>query len=410
MLLKLQGKLKAIMLALLILFITFPVAGASSQDLSAPFCVMTGSHISVNECIAATIPVAFIALLLSLAIVALAYMVGRLVEIEGFNRWWKNELYEVFKSVLIIVSVFSVIAILSGLAAGFIAAPSSNVGVNIAYVFNAVKTQYLQPELANANNAFMGFFGVYEGLSFIKSLTYSFYLPLPILPGYTIAALDNGFSAPFYASNVVLGASNGFFNDYLDVILVPTILILQVQNDILFDIVVLGLGVLLPIGIVLRAMPFLRPLGGSIIALSITISLIYPMLLLFFNLPISTFIAPIPTQNVLPSVYVTSCVSNPVLQFFGSLQNDAFEFINNILPRSVSQPIIYALSGTNAASNSMWCIYPVLNFITSPVYINLILQFVLFVLDLIIAVVIAQDIARVLGGSLRFGVGRLRLV
>ncbi|MEM3245356.1 MAG: hypothetical protein QXS81_00415 [Candidatus Micrarchaeaceae archaeon] len=405
---KFHTTVKLIVLVFLILLIPFRISSAVSYNLSAPFCVMTGTNIPINDCIAATLPIAFIAILLSLAIVALAYTIGKLVEIEGFNRWWKTELYEVFKSILILVSIFSVIAILSGFAAGFIASPSSNVGINIAYIFNAISAQYLQPELENANNAFMGFFGVYEGLSFLKSTLVSYYLPLPIIPFYTIGSIDSGFSSGFYNSNVVLGASNGFFSDFMDIILIPSMLILQVQNDILFDLVIFGLGVLLPIGIFLRAMPFLRPLGGSILALSMTISIIYPMLLLFFNFPVSTFLAPIPTVS--PSTYVTTCSNSGILGFLSTLMDDAFGFTIGIISSVSTVGSSFSINGVTAASNSLWCIYPVLNFITSPIYTNLILQFILFIFDLIIAIVIAQDIARAFGGSLRFGIGRLRLV
>ncbi|MEM0107080.1 MAG: hypothetical protein QXS03_02525, partial [Candidatus Micrarchaeaceae archaeon] len=192
------------------------------------------------------------------------------------------------------------------------------------------------------------------------------------------------------------------------IILIPSMLILQVQNDILFDLVIFGLGVLLPIGIFLRAMPFLRPLGGSILALSMTISIIYPMLLLFFNFPVSTFLAPIPTVS--PSTYVTTCSNSGILGFLSTLMDDAFGFTIGIISSVSTVGSSFSINGVTAASNSLWCIYPVLNFITSPIYTNLILQFILFIFDLIIAIVIAQDIARAFGGSLRFGIGRLRLV
>ncbi len=395
------------------------VSAAQAQPLNSFYCIITGTVTSYNACAAATIPLAGLGILLSFAVVGIAYMIGNVMNIEGLKNWYKQELYETLKSALIISIIFSVILILSGFAADFVSSSNSS---GIAAVYSAVENNYLYPELENANAAFAGMFGLYNGIIYLSSLTFGLYLPIPIPPfPVPFASLGFGYEDSAIYTSTVLGAgskSSGFLTDYANMILVPVMLILQVQYDILLNIIMVGLGVLIPIGVILRAIPFLRPLGGSLLALGIGIAIVYPSLLLILNLPASQFIAPIPTVPM--SNYVTTCPSSSffssivsVIYAFTTLGNQfmssAFTAIGTASTAANPGLIGGAVAGSNAGTNSLICIYPAFNFITSPVYFNLIVQYILFILDLVIAIVISQNIAKVLGGSLRLGIGRLKL-
>ncbi len=389
------------------------IAAAQAQSLNSFHCIITGTDTSYDTCAAATIPIAGLGVMLSFVVVGIAYMIGNVLNVEGFKNWYKQELYEAAKSALIISIIFSVILILSGFAADFVSSSSSSSSSGIAAVYSAVENNYLLPELNNANAAFAGMFGLYNGIIYLGSISFGLWLPIPIPPfPAPFASLDFGYEDSALYTSTVLAAgpkASGFLIDYTNMILVPVMLILQVQYDILADIIMVGLGVLIPIGVILRAIPFLRPLGGSLLALGIGVAIVYPSLLLILNLPVSQLIAPIPTLPM--STYVTSCNTGSlsiigILYYFFDWTSG---FISQVFSGVSSLANPNVMAGAQAGTNSLACIYPAFNFITSPVYFNLVVQYILFVLDLVLAIVISQNIARVLGGRLTLGVGRLKL-
>jgi hypothetical protein len=181
--------------------------------------------------------------------------------------------------------------------------------------------------------------------------------------------------------------------------------VLYTQQALLFYIIEIGLGVLLPIGIILRAIPFLRPLGGTFIALGIGAAIVYPSLLLMVNMPITSYIAPMNAGN--PSALQPPCpqgLTNVECKALGFATSYTTNLFNN------HGQFVLETEGFYEGIDSINTIYPAFNTVLSQSFINLALQFILFIFDLIAGVVITQDIAKVMGGKVSFGVGRLKLV
>lgn len=169
------------------------------------------------------------------------------------------------------------------------------------------------------------------------------------------------------------------------------------QVDLLPVLMQVGLLIFFPIGILLRAIPFVRGIGGTLIAIGIALSLIYPTVLVAFNAPVSSAIG-----SFVPS---SGCTINlPVIgTFICSLANA----LTSALPLGFlgSQ----GTTGLWDGIGSLTSIYPAFNGIQYYSFV-LTLQFVLLLLDVVIVVTIAQNIAKILGGSIRLGIGgRLKL-
>jgi len=130
--------------------------------------------------------------------------------------------------------------------------------------------------------------------------------------------------------------------------------------------------------LVMRALPFIRGIGGSLIAIGLAITVIYPSLLILMNYPI--------TQMLQTNVYnpPSSCSSS-------------------ILCGAISAVLSY-FSEAGVALSSFNSIFPALNGILA-YNTYLVLQFVLFILDLGITYSLANNIARMLGGEIRLGIG-----
>ncbi len=406
---------KVMLFAVLLLAFAAKPVYASPSFQTTPYCLVTGSDTTLGNCVVSAIPLALFGVLFSFLLVAISYMLGSVFNISALKGWYQNELREAVKSILIIVLIFSLFIVLSSIAASYVGAPSSSLTTssstasneitsNIGMVYTALQTSYFTPELQNVDTAFYNLLGLYDGIGVWKSMTLSLYIPIPIVPVFTIGSLDFGVDENLYVSSVISSISDpglSLLTDIGKVILVPVTIILQVQQDLLASIIAIGFGVLLPVGIVLRAIPILRPLGGTFLALGIGASLVYPALLLAINVPISSYIPPttIPTlSNSCPSGW------NPIECAFYS---GAISVINTMLYASNANSQIFTGFGYGMASYAD--IYPAFNIILSQAFLVAILQFILFILDLIIGIVIVQHIASLLGGSLRLGIGRMKL-
>ncbi|MEM0149495.1 MAG: hypothetical protein QXW10_01205 [Candidatus Micrarchaeaceae archaeon] len=408
--------------ALLIALMASPsyAANAETGSISQPYCLVTGSYTSLGNCVVAAIPLAFFGVLFSFLLVAISYMLGSVFSINALKGWYQNELKEASKSILIIVVIFSVFIILSSIAASYTGAPSSplttsssaagseitnNIGAIYTALDSSSSSSYFTSQLSNADNAFYSLVGLYDGIGLWKSVNLAIYLPFPVVPLFTIGSLDFGIEENLYVSNVVssstIGPLGSVLSDTGKALVVPVMIILQVQKDLLAEIIAIGLGVLLPVGIVLRAVPILRPLGGTFLALAIGVSLVYPALLLSINVPISSYLPP---STVLQMSY--SCPSG-----WNSIE---CAFYSGII--SLGNGALKTLSATKNVTlgfgngiASFIDIYPAFNTILSQPFLELVLQLVLFILDLIIGIVIVQHIASLLGGSLRLGIGKMKL-
>lgn len=415
-------------LFLIIAFTLGVTQAASTESLSTPYCILTGTNVSFSTCVSDAIPVAMVGVLFSIVLVAVAFMVGNILNVSGLNNWYKNELKETAKSILIVFSVFSVFTIMSGLAASLISSPSSSPttaststcsGLNLptsisssgslGKMYSILETQYFEPELCDAQLAYSGMFGLYEGLGFLKSFYAELYFPFPVSPvGITLFTVDTGVDETIYQSSLFTSSSNpvgSFFKDFEEIVLIPIIFLLSVQGNMLPYIIASGLGILIPVGIFLRAIPFLRFTGATFIAFGIGVSLVYPALLLFFNMPLTQYLVPPVTSVGIPTF---TCSTSGLNYLLCVSMNTAIGDINSWF--STLTDFAYIGWGLGNGLLSILSIYPAFNMLLSQAFMNLILQFILFVFDLIIGYVVVQNIASILGGKVSFGIGRLTLV
>ncbi len=418
--------------SVLALFLTIVFAlgvsqAATTESLSTPYCILTGTNISFSTCVSDAIPVAMVGVLFSIVLVAVAFMVGNILNVSGLNNWYKNELKETAKSILIVFSIFSVFTIMSGLAASLISSPSSSPstsptstcsGLNLptsisssgslGKMYTTLETQYFEPELCDAQLAYSGMFGLYEGLGFLKSFYAELYFPFPVSPvGITDFTVDTGVDETIYQSSLFISSSNSFgsfFKDFAEIVLIPIMLLMSVQGNLLPYIIAGGLGILIPIGIFLRAIPFLRFTGATFIAFGIGVSLVYPALLLFFNMPLTQYLVPPVTTVAAPTF---TCSTSGLNYLLCVSMNTAIGDINSWF--STVTDFAYIAWGLGNGLLSISSIYPAFNMLLSQAFMNMILQFILFVFDLIIGYVIVQNIASILGGKVSLGIGRLTL-
>ena len=244
-----------------------------------------------------------------------------------------------------------------------------------------------------------------------------------------VGSVQSGSVAPIFQSNYIdsLGAQSGLSLISITAIYTTTVLIVFLfQSNLLYVIGAIGLGIFIPIGIIMRAFPFVRGIGGTLIAIGIGISIIYPVLLLALNLPVTNYIFSI-TSAARPGS--TSSCPFSASGLACKLWSGLAQIMNTVSGYMTGTTGIMALSfGTNAASSlagatalagqGFWTgvpgcraygngsgIFPALNFVIDH-SLDQIVQFILFVLDIIIAYAMVGGIAQILGGKLTLGIGK----
>ena len=414
------------MLFALILLAALPagaIAGSAissssvTNSLQNSYCIITQSTTSIGACIMSAIPVALIGILLSIMLIAVAYMLGEVFNISNLKGWYKGELWEVAKSVAIIVIIFAVLVIMSGIAATLYGLPYSTsltgnqvsasgiVLNNLVGVYTSTMNDYIIPQYSIVNNALNGMVGLSLAVGALKSFTYSLYFPIPI--PFT-GSLDFGSAGSIYKSSVIesiAAAPNlSFVVDIISLIIIPIEILFSLLSAYFIDIVAIGLSVFLPIGIVLRAIPFLRGIGGTMIGIGIMISLIFPSLLLLFNIPVSSLmVGPTPTAQPAYSCSSSNYVYCLILNFISATTNTVLGAI-----QAMGYSFTGAEYGLATFFSSPPSIFPALNYITGEVE-QVILQFILLILDIIVTITIGNSIAKMLGGRVRLGIGKFKV-
>ncbi len=399
----LHKALFAIPIAMLLLM---PLAGAASP--------LTGISL------ASSLGIAAIAILFSLSLVGLSYMLGEMLRIESLKRWYRGELWETAKSALIVVSIFAVLVIVGGIAdslagnaanfsfSGNIITASNQIQSNLLGLANTANA-YLSSETTTIQDSFNMLYGLSYGVDFIKSLSISLWIPIPIpIPFPEIyAGFMFGSSSSIYTSSVIAtipAGSQSVLTDYTTVIMLPLLIVFTIQQQYLLVIMSMGLALFLPIGVILRAMPVLRPLGGTFIAIGIGLAIIYPALLVAFNLPITSF------TNGIFGLTTTSCgapqLPGPVLGRFGPVLNYYGSSINN--PSGPGGSCLSFGGGFDVGASAIEGVYKPINLI-SYTLVDALIQFILLIFDLVLALVITGDIARLLGGRLPTGIGKFKI-
>ncbi|MDE1845680.1 MAG: hypothetical protein KGH53_00125 [Candidatus Micrarchaeota archaeon] len=230
--------------------------------------------------------------------------------------------------------------------------------------------------------------GLSGGIGFLQSLSVGYYLPIPT-PGisFTLGTSFNPYKNTMLLHNI--GDSKTYenlINDVIGLIILPTYTIIGMEYYLLPMFVFAGLAFLIPMGIIFRSMPFLRGIGGTLFGIGIGISVILPTTLLIVNLPVTSMVTPylVSTASSSGSVQPLFGLTPANLPFFtgGAGAVDAFASFSNIFP---------ALNGI--VQFSIFCV----------------VQFMLFILDLMITFPLVEAIAKSLGGTIDVEFGRFRI-
>ncbi len=385
---------KALLAFPLLLALIIPTAGAASPSLGITLLDSLG--------------LASLAILFSLTLVALAYMLGEVLRIESLKKWYRGELWETAKSAMIVIAVFAILVIASGIAdalagqsasftlSGNAVTASNQITTNFLGLSNAANN-YIQNENDWAGTAFDGLFGLTYGVDLLKSISFSLYVPIPLpipIPDF-FAGFGFGSNINLYTSSVMDTAAKGtssFIGDYISFILLPLLIIFSMQYQYFSTIIFIGLSLFLPLGIILRAVPILRPLGGTFIAIGIGLALVYPALLVAFNTPVTNFVDSIFSLQASPAA--------PSLP--GAL--GIFTFVINYF----TLPAGSFGTGFGWGLSSLISVFGPLNYV-SYTLIDVLTQFLLLIFDLVLGLVITGDIARLLGGRLPTGIGKFKI-
>ena len=392
----------AVFVALSIL-IASSLAGLPAAQFGTPVdCVIIHQVTDMGTCLTNAIPLAGLGILLSLIFVAITYMFSEVIHIDSLRGWYQNEIKETAKSLMIIAIIISVLAIMGGIASILSnSTPASGIGAsaiqqNFGNLYNAA-AGYLSYQKGFGAEAFSAITGLSVGIGIIKSAELGLWWPVPIVPEllppgaavwFHFGSEENIYQSTIIDTSSLTGVNNlAFIRDVYEFLILPMYIAFSVQADLLPILIQVGLLIMVPIGLILRAIPFIRGIGGTLIAIGIALSLIYPTTLVALNIPVGSDL--IGTTNNIN----TCSIGGPL--FSGFLCALAALFPGE--------------AGVGIGISSMVSIYPAFNFIQYYAY-PITVQFVLLLLDAIIVITSAQQIAKILGGSIRLGVGgRLKL-
>ncbi|MGC8567905.1 MAG: hypothetical protein ACP5RP_01420 [Candidatus Micrarchaeia archaeon] len=364
------------------------------------------------------ISLASIGIMVSMAIVGLSYMIGNVLNLEGFKDWYKGELYEVTKTLIILGAIVGIMIILSDIALALsgVNTPAAihgqdNLAANLGALYSS-SCGYLAGLENTEYINLMGIYGLSAGIATLQSTLVSLWSPLPIPPFITLIF---GVKGTLYYTDAIEPSrlvETTVLSDFISVVMFPVYIITTAQVDLFYIIVGLGFSTLIPFGIILRAIPFLRSIGGTLLAIGIGIVLVYPTLLLALDQPITNYI---PSATVPPSVacsgfICTILAAGRTIWAYTSSPLSSLAFF--VFGKGIGVNAQTAFSnGLDTGINIMNInsIYPYINTINSYGSI-FVLLFLLYILDLLIGIIIVRNIANLLGGNLRLGVGKMSLI
>ncbi len=404
------------LLAMAALVLLGTYAGAVSFS-STPTCPNpTGITLISPE---AGIEIAVIALMVSFAVIAIGYMVGKAFPTTGVQNWLHTEYWELAKSIMLIISIYAILTVVSNLGvvvtgslqAGCVTTPATGPNAYIGNLGNLYSESeyYLTTAASNTKYAW-NFVGTESAaIGMLQYMTVGLWLPIPIpIPFVGGFAFEFGFTMRPYqnymieSGNVIIQHFESSIYDLTQFVLYPVTIMLIGLQGALPLLMSLGLGFLIPLGLIFRAFPFVRGIGGTLVAMGFGAAIVFPSILVFFNAPITNGMSQLiygPSGSP-PSLSPTwnGCPSGN-----SWLMCEMTNVLAAVLPSGYVNVIEMgwqAFGGTGANGG----MFPFLNYeLTYGFY--LILQLILFVFDLLILYTITDNVAKLLGGTIRLSLG-----
>ena len=222
----------------------------------------------------------------SLMVMGLVYAAGKLLNNPRFTVWAKTEVFQVGVSIAIVfISLFLVGLV--GLS------PNSDIVITggwiDAFSEEDIGEKYSHPEIEKQWSVFQTSEAYLQNLAYFAHRSvrgsrammgatdeFSKYTRTPCVPPWLACLMgSNGVNVrPLSGASAFMQASNLLL--YTSTVAYLTVL---AQIFLLRFIAGGALVIYLPLAIVLRSLPFMRPLGGALIAICISLFLLYPVLL-----------------------------------------------------------------------------------------------------------------------------------
>lgn len=355
-----------------------------------------------------------LALVLSIMVVAIVYMAGKVFPSTGLLGWVNQEYWEIAKSGIIVIMIFALLVFMSNIAVALTNTPVTAYNATNTYLNNMNGLLYSSETYLLTVDSYVAagwctLGSVNSGVALLNSVNIEYYVPIPIVIINVGLKLGTGFSilstpTLLAGNDKTINQLESMMTDLIVGLYYPVSMIILVLIEALPIIVWIGLGFFIPFGLVLRALPLLRGIGGTLIATGIAISILLPMVLVVFNYPVTqVFQGVLPIQPITPP---STCNFGSTLINFAC---NTFMFVINSENAAVTNGvrIIYSLGWGFSAFNGL---YTILNVLT-PYSVFMMLQLILFILDAIIVYAIADNIAKALGGGIKLSLGgKLRLI
>jgi hypothetical protein len=436
-------------LLLVVLFSGSPAAQTINP--TQPICIITGKAVAADSCIASAFPYMAIGVMLSFMIIALVYMIGNIMNFKSLQDWYRAELWESIKTMLMIAAIVAVLVIMSGVTDALVGnqyvqplqGTPGALTTNLASLYNADNT-YLAQQLNGSYQAYAAILGLNTGVSILKSFTLQLWFPIPLftftLPPVVFGALQLGSTENLFFSNFIAAGTPtdspttySVVSNITTIVVVPMLLAFQFQATYFNLLVSLGLGILIPLGIIFRAFPMIRNIGGTLIATGIGLAIIYPALLLVLNLPVSSYIYAFTftqTQNqscpfpsgLLCNMWgaMISVVAQANVFSLGAVATGGATVAGADL---IKLPLLASLGSAGAGNAnvvdalvngyetglftplSSAGIFPTLNLILANT-VGMVVQLLLLALDIMFGLIITGAVTQVLGGKVRLGIGK----
>ncbi len=357
---------------------------------------------------------ALLALTVSFDVVAIGYALSRLFPNAGIRSWIQGEYWEIMKSAIIIVAIFGAISFVGNLS--YLLVPNI-VSSPISYHGGVVDTTpliagaegYLCMVNSNLNNTWNELGIMAEGTGVWSTLQVGFKIPIPLV----ILSLEDGvYFLPFgnwllQTGNFFISPYGSIINDLINFVLFPFTAFTLGLITTLPALAYVGLTFFIPLGLIFRAFPFIRGIGGTLIAIGLGLCLVIPSVFVLFNYQVTSILS-----NTIPIVQPNPATSNL------GISNCKFP---TIFGTAICTGLNLALSTFNFASGfiyDLWAALPIFSTDAIYIYMNkifiygiyVILQLLIFAIDLIILYPLIDNLARVMGGSIRLSIGgKLRL-
>ena len=360
-----------------------------------------------------------LALLFTFSLLGMIYAIGELSNSSSIKAFVKTEYFEAVKSAILLVGILSIISTLNSMILPLTGerdlingACQKALEIKGDVVSGSTTSQGIENVLQDVFNYafYLGIlapFSITFGLGFtVQAFKVSDIVAGTFMPSSIIewAYPPTKFTLMNYIVNdPVYGIENSFL------ISIARLIILSLTPVFVYQF-------LLPIGLFLRSFPILRKVGGFFIALSISLLIIYPSLVLFIDYPFMS--------TIINAVYPTSAtqLTGYKLEYTIpglNIKIDLFHIIAVFLPiisLAFGQALgrllqLYYLLIAIPSINSL---YLPLNYFLSALAVNL-GQMVVVVIDLLIMYVLLLDLSDIIGGKFTIagreisGFGFLRL-